>query len=71
MTFEQLLYAEVLSHYTSLQKAADALHISKSGLSMAIGQLEAELGVKLFERSKRGCTVTEEGEKYWLRSPPY
>jgi len=61
VTFEQLLYAEVLSHHTSMQKAADMLHITKSGLSMAIGQLEEELGVKLFERTRQGTRPTAEG----------
>ena len=55
MTFEQLLYAEVLSHHTSMQKAADMLHITKSGLSMAIGQLEEELGVKANEKELIYC----------------
>lgn len=61
MTFEQLLYAEVLSHYRSMQKAADMLHITKSGLSMAISQLEDELGVRLFERTRQGTVPTAEG----------
>ncbi len=61
MTFEQLLYAEVMSHYTSMQEAADALHISKTGLSLAISQLEDELNVKIFKRTSKGTTVTEAG----------
>lgn len=61
MTFEQLLYAEVLSHHSSMQAAADILHITKSGLSLAIHQLEDELGVKIFERTSKGTVVTTEG----------
>lgn len=61
MTFEQLLYVEVLSHYNSLQEAANVLHISKSGLSLAISELEDELDVKIFERTKKGTTVTQAG----------
>ncbi|AND79525.1 LysR family transcriptional regulator [Streptococcus pantholopis] len=63
MNFEQLLYAEILSHYQSLQKAAEVLHISKSGLSLAISQLEDELGIKLFERTSLGTSLTPEGQK--------
>jgi DNA-binding transcriptional LysR family regulator len=63
MTFEQLLYAEVLSRYSSMQKAAGVLHITKSGLSLAIGQLEAELGVRLFERGPQGTSLTKEGRQ--------
>lgn len=61
MTFEQLLYVEVLSHYSSLQEAADLLHITKPGLSLAISELEKELGVKLFERTTRGSKITQAG----------
>lgn len=61
MTFEQLLYAEVLSHHSSMQAAADILHITKSGLSLAIHQLEDELGVKIFDRTSKGTVVTPEG----------
>jgi DNA-binding transcriptional LysR family regulator len=63
MNFEQLLYAEVLSHHSSMQTAADVLHISKSGLSIAVSQLEEELGVKLFSRTSRGTKVTPEGQQ--------
>lgn len=38
-------YAEVLSHHASMQVVADILHISKSGLSLAVMELEQELGV--------------------------
>ncbi len=61
MTFEQLLYAKVLSHQPSMQAAADILHISKSGLSLAITQLEEELNVKIFERTNKGTILTPEG----------
>lgn len=63
MNFEQLLYAEVLAQHNSMQKAADVLHISKSGLSIAIGQLEGELGVRLFDKSASGTKLTTEGRQ--------
>ena len=61
MNFEQLLYAEVLSHHSSMQTAADILHITKSGLSLSIHQLEEELGVKIFEKTSKGTAVTPAG----------
>lgn len=63
MTFEQMLYVEMLSQYRSLQKAADALHISKPGLSLAISSLEKELGTKLFNRTNKGTELTATGIK--------
>ncbi|MGT2832850.1 LysR family transcriptional regulator [Streptococcus halotolerans] len=63
MNFEQLLYVEVLAQHQSMQKAADILHISKSGLSTSVRQLEEELGITLFERTKKGSKLTSQGEK--------
>lgn len=62
MNFEQLLYAEVLAQYQSMQKAAQALHISKPGLSHAIHQLEDELGIQLFIKNAKGTFITPEGQ---------
>lgn len=63
MNLESLHYVEVLAQHQSLQKAADALHISKSGLSSAISLFEEELGVKLFIRSSKGTQLTQEGRQ--------
>ncbi len=40
-------------------------HISQSSVSKAIFRLEAELGVKLFNRSKRTVTLTPAGEAFY------
>lgn len=63
MTSEQLRYAIELANYKTMQLAADALHISKSGLSRAIHQLEEELDVKLFYRTPAGTFLTKQGEE--------
>lgn len=63
MNFEQLLYVEVLSHSNSLSQAAATLHISKSGLSVAVSQLENELGIKLFERTYNGTQLSKAGSQ--------
>lgn len=46
----------------SLSKAADRLHIAQPALSRQIRLLEAELGVRLFDRHGRGMVVTERGQ---------
>ncbi|AZZ59917.1 LysR family transcriptional regulator [Oenococcus sp. UCMA 16435] len=63
MTFEQLLYAAELANHQTLQETADLLHISKSGLSQSISQLENELGVKLFKRTRYGSKLTIQGKE--------
>lgn len=45
----------------SINKAAGDLFISPQGLGKAINRLEAELGVKLFERTPNGLVPTESG----------
>ncbi|KRK89555.1 LysR family transcriptional regulator [Lentilactobacillus sunkii] len=63
MTLDQLIYVVELSKYQTLANTADALHISQSGLSKSISQLEEELGVKIFERDRNGTQLTPEGEE--------
>lgn len=53
MTLEQLRYFIEAEKYHSFTKAADALYLSQSNISAAIGNLEKELGVRLFQRSKK------------------
>jgi DNA-binding transcriptional LysR family regulator len=46
----------------SLTNAARNLHITLSAVSQSISNLEAELGVTLFHRSRQGTVPTAEGE---------
>jgi LysR family carnitine catabolism transcriptional activator len=43
-------------------RAANELHISQSALTVQIQQLEESLGLQLFDRSKRGATLTAAGK---------
>ncbi|MBT8039023.1 MAG: HTH-type transcriptional activator IlvY [Xanthomonadales bacterium] len=59
--------ARTLRHFLNLAetlhfgRAAEAGHVSPSALSRAIQRLEAELGIKLFERSNRQVALTHAG----------
>lgn len=42
-------------------RAANELHVSQSALTVQVQQLEESLGVQLFDRNKRGVTLTAAG----------
>ena len=46
----------------SISAAARYLYVTQPAVSVGIGQLENELGVKLFFRTSRGIKLTQEGE---------
>lgn len=48
----------------SLSKAAEAQQISPQAASKALGQLERHLGVRLFHRTTRSMSLTEEGGRF-------
>ena len=43
-------------------RAANDLHLSQSALTVQVQQLEESLGVRLFDRNKRGVTLTAAGK---------
>jgi DNA-binding transcriptional LysR family regulator len=47
--------------------AAEALHITQPALSRRIGELEAALGLRLFDRTSRRVDLTESGEDLLAR----
>jgi LysR family glycine cleavage system transcriptional activator len=56
------VFAVVASH-GNLQRAAEALNISRGAVSQRIKQLELDLGVVLLLRQARGVSLTPEGER--------
>ena len=51
-----------IEKHGTFSRAAETLSLTQPAVSHQISLLEQELGVKLFERGKRGLAVTEEGE---------
>ena len=52
------------AEFGSLSKAAAAQQISPQAASKALGQLEQHLGVRLFHRTTRSMSLTEEGQRF-------
>ncbi len=61
MEIRVLRYFLTVVQEQSITKAASVLHITQPTLSRQLAQLEAEIGVKLFERGSRKITLTNEG----------
>ncbi|MFT7455499.1 MAG: LysR family cyn operon transcriptional activator, partial [Marinobacter maritimus] len=57
-----LYYFVTIVEHGSYTKAAQALGIAQSALSIAIRKLEKKIGVTILHRSSKGVTVTKEGE---------
>lgn len=62
MTIEQLRYCIEAEKQHSFSKAAEALYVSTSNISMSISNLEKELGLQLFKRTSKGVIATVHGK---------
>ncbi len=62
MKLEQLEYLVTVADCQTISRAGNQLHTSQQNISRAIRQLEDELGVEIFKRTKRGVILTEAGE---------
>ena len=63
MNIAYLKYAIEIAKTGSINKAAENLFIAQPNLSRAIKELEASLGVEIFERTSKGMVLTADGEK--------
>lgn len=62
MRLEQLYYLVEIAKYNSMSIAAEHMHIAQPSLSLSIKQLEEELNVKIFSRSRKGTFLTDDGQ---------
>lgn len=70
MELQQIKYFLTLAEELHFWNSAEKLFITQSALSRQIKALEEELGVQLFERSKRTVRLTEAGaflQAQWIR----
>jgi len=63
-----LRYFVAIAEERSFTRAAERLWVAQPGLSTQIRRLEAELGVRLFERHTRGIDLTRAGELFLDRA---
>ena len=61
MTLQQLRYIVEISRCGSITAAAQKLFIAQPSLSKSVRELETELGITIFERSRSGVVFTADG----------
>jgi DNA-binding transcriptional LysR family regulator len=54
----------------AFSRAGEILGLSQSGVSRAIGRLEERIGVRLFHRTARAVSLTEEGRRFFEEVRP-
>lgn len=64
MTLQQIRYCLTISETGSMNRAAENLYVTQPALTGAIRELEAELGITIFNRTNRGVTLTNEGRRF-------
>lgn len=70
MRLAQLYYFVEVCQSLSITKSAAILHVSQPSLSVAIKELEGELGLKLFQRVKQRLQLTPEGKYFYQELTP-
>lgn len=64
MTLQQIHYVLTIDRVGSMNRAAELLYVSQPTLTVAIRELEQEIGITIFHRSSNGVTATNEGIEF-------
>lgn len=64
MNLSHMKYAVTVAETGSISKAAEKLYVGQPNLSRAVKELEASLGVAIFDRSAKGMVLTPDGEVF-------
>ena len=70
MTLQQIRYVFEISRYGSISKAAQELYLTQPYLSNILKDLENELHITIFNRNRKGVTLTEEGMNFMQYAKP-
>ena len=68
MNILHVKYAAEVARLGSLNKAAETLMVAQPNISRSIKDLEADLGITIFQRSAKGMVLTPDGEEFMDRA---
>lgn len=64
MTLQQLHYVITITEMGSFNKASEVLYIAQPSLTGAVQELEKELGIIIFNRTRKGVSLTNDGVEF-------
>ena len=64
MTLQQLHYVITITEKGSFNKASEVLYIAQPSLTGAVQELEKELGIIIFNRTRKGVSLTNDGVEF-------
>ena len=64
MTLQQIRYVIAIEQQGSFSEAAKKMFISQPSISAMVKDLEAELGITIFQRSRQGVVLTADGKEF-------
>jgi DNA-binding transcriptional LysR family regulator len=65
MNIKQLRYVVAIANTGTFREASEQLYVSQPSMSIAVKDLETELGFKIFERLNTGVSLTISGERFY------
>lgn len=68
MNLRQLKAFQAVCRTGSITRASELIHLSQPALARQIQDLESFCGCKLFERTRHGIVLTDEGELFQVRA---
>ena len=64
MTIQQIRYVMKIAETGSMNRAARMLGVKQPSVSIAVAELEQELGIVIFDRDPKGMTLTDAGKEF-------
>ena len=65
MNIKQLRYIVAIANTGTFREASEQLYVSQPSMSIAVKDLEVELGFKIFDRLNTGVSLTIAGERFY------